>query len=220
MIAKAKSSIESPAVEQLAERFLEIFPRLEVPAQRVALETYRALANGDAASVEGIADAANVTPSVAHDLLRSWPGVYWEDGKLIGFWGLSPRPVSQHLLRVADRTLYAWCAWDTLFLPELLGITAQVESRVKGTDQVIRMTVSKGGVRRLDPPGAIMSMLQPREDMLNDIVNSLCHFIFFFPWESEARRWLDSHPEAFLITVDEGFRLGALKNRGQFPDVL
>jgi len=33
-----------------------------------------------------------------------------------------------HALQFDGRTLYAWCAWDTLFLPELLGRPARVTS--------------------------------------------------------------------------------------------
>jgi alkylmercury lyase len=207
-------------VEELADRFLSVFPKLDVEGQRIALETYRALGTGSAANVELIASAAGTAPSMTREVLRSFPGVYWEDGQIVGFWGLSPRPVSQHRLHVGDRTLYAWCAWDTLFLPELLGVTAHVESRVNGTDQTVRMTVSKDGVGGIDPPGTVLSMLRPREDMLADIVKSLCHFIFFFPSEAGAQAWLQGRPDAFLMTVEDGFRLGQMKNRGHFPACL
>jgi hypothetical protein len=46
----------------------------------------------------------------------------------------------------AGVTLYAWCAWDTLFIPELLGRTARVESSCLETKKV-RLSVAPPLVR-------------------------------------------------------------------------
>ena len=207
-------------VEQLAALFLDISPKLELPAQRVALQTYRALAEGEAVSVARISGAAEVAPQVARELLEAWPGVVWEEGRVIGFWGLSPRPVSRHRLRVEDRTLFAWCAWDTLFLPELIGKPALVESSLKDAGQSVTLSVSADGLKNVNPSAAVMSMVMPHKDMMRDIVSSFCQFINFFPSREQAEKWVGEHGEASVMGIEEGFRLGALKNRGQFPDLL
>jgi alkylmercury lyase len=68
-------------------------------------------------------------PDVVKRALAEWGGFFTdEQGHVIGFLGLSIRPMP-HRLTVTGRTLYAWCAFDTLFLPELLGAAAEVESR-------------------------------------------------------------------------------------------
>lgn len=40
-------------------------------------------------------------------------------GRIIGFLGLSLTE-TPHRLEVGDATLYAWCAWDALFLSRLI----------------------------------------------------------------------------------------------------
>ncbi len=61
MIATAEHLPEPIAVDRLANRFVEIFPTLDTTGQRVALQAYRQLAKGDAASAGQIADAAGVS---------------------------------------------------------------------------------------------------------------------------------------------------------------
>src|SRR5439155_14324278 len=71
--------------------------------------------------------------------------------RMIGFWGLSIGPMP-HRLIVNRQSLYAWCAWDTLFLPELLGVTAEIESRCPTTGRPITLTVDGTHVTSQDPP--------------------------------------------------------------------
>jgi len=115
------------------------------------------------------------------ELLAGWSGVFYEEEKIIGFWGLTPRPFSKHLLKSRGRTLYGWCAWDTLFIPELIGSTGEVESTDPETGQVVRMTVSPDGVNAVVPEGAVMSILEPTEAMRADVVASFCHYVFSSP---------------------------------------
>ena len=94
---------------------------------------------------------------------------------------MTPRPFSKHLFTLEGRTLYGWWAWDTLFLPRILGKTAHVESTDAETGSIVRMTVTPDEVRGVDPATAVMSILEPRDDMMDDVVARLCHFIYFFP---------------------------------------
>jgi len=62
-----------------------------------------------------------------------------------GFWGLSLHETT-HCLEVSGKTLYGWCAWDTLFIPELLGSTARIISICPVTGKEIQLTVSSTGI--------------------------------------------------------------------------
>ncbi|MHB1834417.1 MAG: organomercurial lyase [Solirubrobacteraceae bacterium] len=51
-----------------------------------------------------------------------WPRVFRDgDGRVVGFMGLSVVEFGGHRIELDGRRLTAWCAWDTLFLPGLLG---------------------------------------------------------------------------------------------------
>ena len=50
------------------------------------------------------------------------------EGRIIGFGGLATVPM-HHRFQVAGRDLLTWCAWDSLFIPEILGARRFARSR-------------------------------------------------------------------------------------------
>src|SRR6059036_1608131 len=116
-------------VEELAQAIGAARPALDPEEERLALALYRLLAEGEPVSVTALADRFDRSHELAERSLDSWPGVFRDDEqRVVGFDGLALGETA-HRFRVDSRDLYAWCAWDTLFLPELLDRVAQVESR-------------------------------------------------------------------------------------------
>src|SRR5207249_3865040 len=106
----------------------------------------RLLAEGVPVSRQQIAVPLNLPGDVIENTLHQWWGVYY-DAQLhvTGYWGLA-LPQTAHRLTIEGKTLYAWCAWDTLFIPELIGKTISIESRCPATEQNIRLTVGPHGI--------------------------------------------------------------------------
>src|SRR5207245_402339 len=118
-----RMAIDDLGVEQLATELANAMPSLDDAGQRVALATYRLLANGDPVAAEQVADRAGLAVGDVRRLLEEWPGVYLRAGEIIGFWGLALADMP-HVLRVGGRELSAWYALDTIFLPDLIGQAA------------------------------------------------------------------------------------------------
>ena len=59
--------------------------------------------------------------------------------------------------------LYAWCALDTLFLPDLMGRSADVESTCPVTGQEIQLTVAPDHIESSNPDGIVVSIIIPGE---------------------------------------------------------
>jgi alkylmercury lyase len=72
--------------------------------------------------------------------------------------------------------LYAWCAFDTLFLPELLGATAEVESQCPTTGEQISLSVTRTEVSNLHPAATILSYVHKDEPLDQHVINTFCHF--------------------------------------------
>lgn len=207
-------------VDVLAAKVAEVFPNLEPDARRAAVTLYRLLAKGDPVSLEELAWAAQISVERVAELLASWTGVYYEEKNVVGFWGLTPRPVSKHLLKFEGRTAYGWCAWDTLFIPELIGKTVEVESTDPESGQVVKLTVSPDEVKAYSPKETVMSILEPTEHMREDIVAKFCHFIHFFPSAEVGERWVANNPGTILMSIEDAFELAKRRNRGQFKEAL
>lgn len=126
--ALSRSRSQESGPSEIIRRLTELFPAQDGAATRIALALYRQLARKDRVSVECIAAAAGVSGDQVADQLAAWPAVYRDnEGAVIGFWGLTASPMP-HRFTVAGRERFTWCAWDALFIPELIGEPAEVQS--------------------------------------------------------------------------------------------
>jgi alkylmercury lyase len=162
--------------DSLAQKVASAFPDLSVPEQRIAVGLYRLLAEGEPVSSDRVAQHLDLSTSLVREVLDSWPAVYLDDKKsVIGFWGLALQEMP-HRFKVDGRQLYTWCAWDSLFIPELLGKTAEVESTCPISGEVISLTVSPTRVENVSPKSAMVSFLSPTTSFDMNVIASFCHY--------------------------------------------
>src|SRR3546814_7191085 len=100
--------------------------------------------------------------STRTDTLFPYTTLFRSEGDEIrGFMGLTVSRTA-HQMTVNGRRLWTWCAYDTLFLPTLLGETGEIETRDPETERVIRLTVSPTGIEAAEPAGAMASIVAPQ----------------------------------------------------------
>ena len=158
--------------------------------------------------------------SLVTEVLNSWPVVYFDDEKnVVGFWGLALGEMP-HRFKVAGRQLYTWCAWDSLFIPELLGKTAEVESTCPISGEIISLTVGPTRVENFSPEGAVVSFLSPTTSFDMNIIASFCHYILFFSSEETGNKWIATHKDTFLLTLNDAYEIGGLTNKATFGAAL
>jgi alkylmercury lyase len=159
--------------------------------------------------------------SVSRTLERlAGAGVYTdEQGRVVGFWGLSIRPMP-HRLTVNGRDLYAWCAWDTLFLPELLGAAAEIESTCPATGQRIALTVNGTEVTSHQPAEAVLSFLRRDQPFDADTIKTFCHYVHFFANPEAGAEWTAQHDGTFTLSLADGSAIAKLTNRARYPSIL
>jgi alkylmercury lyase len=208
-------------IDRIADQLIAAVPQLDPGEQTIALGLMRMLAQGKPVSDQAIAGAVGEPESRIHASVGSWPGVFRdEQDRVIGFMGLSVLEFGEHRIDVSGRTLSAWCAWDTLFLPELLGAPADVVSRCPTTGETISMTVGPDGPSDVHPAGAVLSFLAPERPFDADVVRSFCHFVHFFASEHAAADWIARTPGTFTLSIEDGYRLGRMTNESAFGTAL
>jgi alkylmercury lyase len=212
---------EHERLEVLAEAVAKSEPDFDETARGVALATYRRLAEGTPAPVGEIAERAGESVELTAHLLASWPGVFRAGGgSVVGFWGLTiTELVPTHAIEVEDRRLFAWCAWDTLFLPGILGAEIRVESTCPVTRETISLVVQPDGIRETSHPEAVVSFLLPSTDFDADVIQGFCHFVHFFASPEAGESWTAEHPGTFLLSLEDAFELGRLVNARNFPSL-
>jgi alkylmercury lyase len=207
-------------VGELAQAIGAARPSLDAAEERAALALYRLLADGEPVAVAALANRLDRPRAQVERTLERWPGLFRDDRqRVVGFHGLALGETA-HRFRIEGRDLYAWCAWDTLFLPELLDQVAHVESRCASTGEPVRLTVSPTSAESVVPAETMVSMLVPKTAFDDDVILSFCHYVHFFSSEQAAEPWLERHPDSFLLSVEQAFELGRLANRINFPTLL
>jgi alkylmercury lyase len=186
--------------------------KVDLRDQRLQLSLFRLLAEGTPVSGEQFAERNGLEFTDVADRLGRWSCVHTDDqGRVVAFKGLSIVE-APHRLRVDDRTLYAWCAWDTLFLPELIGAEAEVESTCPTTGETITLHVGPEGPSNVAPPEAVVSLLLPDSAFSDDTIASFCRFVHYFASPAAAEPWTKGHPSTFVTSVPEAYEIGRATN--------
>ena len=209
------------SVDELARAIAGAMPVLDPTEQQIAVATYRLLSAGKPAATEAIAGEVGVPTARVEEALNSWPGVYRNHaGDVAGFWGLATAPLDpEYRLQAEDKTSYAWCALDTLFIPPLLGKQVSVQATDPVTGQRVSLEVDSNAVREVTPAGAVVSMVVPDGAFDYDVIDSFCHKVLFFASEESGRKWIAEHEGTTLLTVEEAFEVGSFAPKYTYPDV-
>lgn len=194
-------------IDRLTERVKDWERRAPWAAEggRIAAAAIAELADtGEPVDVARVADRAGLPAAGVLDFLRRSPAEFDDDRRLVGF-GLTLRP-TVHRFEVGERSLYAWCAPDTLAFPVVLGRPARIESRCAATGESIRVEVTPVGVHAVDPEQAVVSLLAPNAG-LSDFRRRLCDQQHFFSSAAVAGGWHAEQPEGIVVPVRDAFGL-------------
>src|ERR671910_71052 len=188
--------ITAPMMATGGRVFLEIIP-----------PTLDLLARSKPASPEEIAAISAKSPEEVRAALDRFPSAEWdEQGRVVGL-GLTLQ-LTPHCLELEGHTLFAWCALDALLFPALLARPASIESPCRGTGDPVHIEVTPARIEAAEPPSAVVSIVAARD--LATVHSVACNNTHFFSSPEVASRWLEKHPEATILPVEDAFRLGRL----------
>jgi alkylmercury lyase len=224
-IERESSEIKTRNLVDIAKalREAEIPPRFRPDESRLLIQIWRALGDGRAVSPEELKQLASrlhipfdFAISFVHQVSERDDG-----GNIVGIVGLSQRNPPHHF-KVNGHDLSTWCAWDSLFLPSMLNLTATVESSCPATREKIRLTITPEHVDRYEPSSAVVSIVVPKltrkgRESVEEVWMTCCHFVHFFARGDVATEWLSARGrKAAILSVEEAHELGCLA----FEDLL
>lgn len=213
----------TPTIDQYFEALARQLPTFSPEEQRVAVTLYGELAKGQPVDAAQLGRALGVAPAKARGLLDRDSikvFIYPDDqGRVLGFGGLAAAPM-HHRLEVDGRTLWTWCAWDSLFIPEVLGQRARVASPDPETGEPVHLVVTPDEIESAAPAKAVVSFLLPDvgdfDTSAANVMATFCHFVFFFASRASGERWVAKRPGTFLVSLDEAFALAKRLNARNF----
>jgi alkylmercury lyase len=163
----------------------------------------RLLCRGEPVDGNDLVDRAGRPGAELWDVLPTQAGTEWDgDGRLLGF-GLTTRPTDYRFL-VGGKTLYTWCASDTLFFTIILGEETAAESSCRATGVPIRLVLTPDGVTSVAPPEAVVSQ-RHRSGLAGNLRSDVCDHGHFFASPSAAAAWVAEHPDGQLLSIADAF---------------
>jgi alkylmercury lyase len=217
------TAVKAPPLDEYWERLASQLRPFSPPEQRVAVALYRELAKGRAVDADQLArslavSAGEIRALLQQDAIKAFihPDA---DGRILGFGGLAAAPM-HHRFEVQGRTLWTWCAWDSLFIPEILGRPARVTSPDPETREIVRLIVTPDRLESVAPAGAVVSFVQLEAEMFRttaaNVMQNFCHFVFFFASRSSGESWVAKNPGTFLYSVEDACALAKRLNARNF----
>jgi alkylmercury lyase len=218
---------DNVSLDQILEAVIQAFPTLDHQEQRVGILLYRLLAGGDPVEPSALTQVKEWSGMPADQFLRQSrlsSLVEWDHGEtVIGFGGLTTRH-SRHSLLLGERRLSAWCAWDAMFIPELLGATAMIESVCPQTGNPVRLRVGPDGIERMDDRTPVLSFTTPspagQVTSPDQTILSFCSYVNLFESRQAGTTWISTRPGTFLLSVADGFTLARRYNAARYGAVL
>jgi alkylmercury lyase len=212
-----------PSVDEYWRKLASFLPLFSPEEQRAAVALYRELANGRPVHADQLGRALGVSLAESRALLERDTikrFVHADDeARVLGFGGLAVAPM-HHRFEVLGQTLWTWCAWDSLFIPEILGRSAHVTSADPENGEIVSLVVAPDRVESAVPKTAVVSFIELEASVFQgsaaNVMANFCHFVFFFATRSSGERWTAGRPGTFLYGLEEAFALARRLNARNF----
>lgn len=202
---------------ELASGVAAALPPLDALERRVGLAVYELIGTGRSAGPDALAAACGLERSEVEAVVARLPTAVTEGGAVTGFLGLQVGPTA-HAIAFPEATGGTWCAWDGLFLPELLGWPARLRSTCPVTGAAIAVELDPdAGVVDVSPASARLSLLSRPQPFGGDIVAQFCRFVYLLADETAAAAFVERAGREdgvalASLTPDDGFAVGRLTN--------
>jgi len=175
------------------------------------------LEEGNPVSAEKVASRLQISRDEATVILKELRvrgAEFDEQGNFVGM-GLTLIP-TPHRCETNGRTFYTWCADDAIIVPAMFGRTAVIESPDPISGEYVRLTVTPGGVERVEPATAVVSR-RFVGGTFEDVRGTVCNYGHLFASPETASEYAARHSGARLevSTADEAFRIGQIMSEQQ-----
>jgi len=125
-----------------------------------------------------------------------------EEGDITGYLGLSLSKTA-HQLNFANKSLYAWCAMDTILLPRYLMHRWEIILKDPITDNPVKLSISDNLLEWTKPVPIFISWVEKADSC--DIRSSFCQYSYFFESELSANKWRIKNPAGNIYPVEPFF---------------
>jgi alkylmercury lyase len=206
--------MQHSSLETIAERLVA---HLECVQNELCLPIVHQVARGKPLTKAALGASLQMSQDELEQRLVHVPDTEFDQqGNIVG-WGVTLLPTRHHF-QIDGKSLFTWCAFDTVLFPPSLGKAARIQSTCPVTGQPVTFVATPSGrIKDLTPEGLVLSLIIPAQR--NDCVRAtFCEQSLFFQSEQAASSWLSTHPDALILSVEEAALVGKLVATARFTE--
>lgn len=205
--------MDNLTLEQLKEKTREILKKLPEGAYefelRLQVLALQLLAKGEPVTPEKLSEVWGIPleqVKLIFDQATAQGTLQLDDsGNMVGA-AISLVP-TKHTFRMNGNKLYAWCAYDAIFAPGVIGEKAVIESIDPWSKEPIQIMISPEGEIVSDPEGVVATYVGMEADIRGGAESPRCNQMHFFTSEENAKRWIPNHQGISIMTVNQMLEL-------------
>lgn len=189
----------------------------------LSISLYRALGLGELVSRASLAATMSIEPPAFDRLMKALPASNIDlddNGRIVAFGGLSII-TANHEFIVEGNTLYTWCVFDALFLPEILGKSARARSRCPTTGERIDISLTPDRIAAASPVDPVMSITAPDQAACcEDLRGAFCNQVNFFVNLDAFQEWAGERPGIGHVSLTVAHDLARQRNAYRYGELL
>lgn len=201
-------------LQETIQHLNKILPKFTELEKRLSKFLYIELVKGFPVPLAKIVEQLHLPEEQAIELLDALDYVEQnQNNEIIAYRGVTLSS-AKHTLVTAESTVYTWCAFDTLFLLDLIDEPAHIHSTCATCNKKLMLKPSMLDGSKFENSSVVMSFLVPEPSAYQESLRaSFCCKVHFFCNLNCGQQWSSLQSNIELFSIDDSLTIARERNR-------
>ena len=201
-------------LQSTIEQLRNLLPDLKTEERQISKILYQKLALGKSVSIETISNELQKSIQDIQDYLNQMEYVeYNVTNEISAYRGVTLRQTTHCVFHNAFK-VFTWCAFDTLFLADLLDKPVKITSNCPTCNKAITINKPDRDHKSLKETNTVMSFIIPdKVDYCEDLQSAFCCKVHFFCNGQCGSEWINLSSEIGFFNLEESIVIAEERNR-------
>lgn len=202
------------SLQSTVQQLQKLLPNLKKEERQISKFLYQKLALGRSVTIETIANELKNSIQHIQDHLKQMAYVEYNKASEISAYRGVTLTQTNHYVSHNNSKVYTWCAFDTLFLADLLVKPVSISSNCPTCCKAIAFTVTDRDLTSLEDTDIVMSFIIPNKiDYCEDLQNTFCCKVHFFCNDQCGSDWKNLSAKIGFFGLAESLVIAQERNR-------
>jgi alkylmercury lyase len=202
------------SLQSTIEQLQKLLPNLKKEERQISKFLYQKLALGRSVPIETIANELQKPIQDIQDHLKQMAYVEYSAASEISAYRGVTLNQTKHNVFHNNSKIYTWCAFDTLFLADLLAKPVSISSNCPTCFKAIACKVTDHDLTNFKSTDIVMSFIIPNKvDICEDLQNAFCCKVHFFCNEQCGSEWINLSSEIGFFDLADSLVIAQERNR-------